>query len=95
MTTDAVTHLSATRRQVVLALTIALVLLTGVGFILFGPGRGARDDIANVRTNLAGTRATLASSLGVQQQTLKTTVTTLQATQTALTATPARAPHSP
>lgn len=54
-----------------MAAVVAAVLLAGVLVLIFGPARGARDDIAAVRDNVSEARRGIYQTLHVQQSTLK------------------------
>lgn len=51
-------------RQVALLALVATVLGAAVGVLLFGPARGARDDIGSVRSDLHGSRQAIGATLG-------------------------------
>jgi hypothetical protein len=59
-----------TRRQLGLLLLIGAVLLSGTCVLLFGPARGAREDIAKVRADLNASRRGIFSTLDVGRKTL-------------------------
>jgi hypothetical protein len=59
-----------TRRQFQLLLLIGAVLLAGTSVLVFGPGRGARNDIAHTRADLNASRRGIFSTLDVGRKTL-------------------------
>lgn len=66
-----------TWRQLAVLLLIGAVLLAGILVLLFGPARGARNDIASLRTDLSASREGIYGTLG-------TAITQLDATRTSL-----------
>jgi hypothetical protein len=73
-----------TRRQFQLLLLIGAVLLAGTITLVFGPGRGARNDIHQTRQDLNASRRGIFSTLDVGRKTLADANVQLQVAQQAL-----------
>src|ERR1700712_729872 len=78
-------HHVAQRRNVVLLVALLAIVATAIGALVFGPARGARDDIGHVRTDLHGTHTTLQATLRTTRASLARTTALLHSTETALT----------
>jgi hypothetical protein len=74
--------LSPGQKLILTGLLVLSVLATGL--VLFGPARGAREDIGHVRTDLFATRQHTASTVVVSQRTLTKLAAELQTTQSSL-----------
>ena len=83
MPAERVVPLLSRLQKVVLAMMLVLSV-TATVLVLFGPARGAREDLGAVRTDLHSTRAGIYSTLGVQRRTLARITAQLRTTQTSL-----------
>lgn len=72
------------RRPLVLAGAIGLVLLAGLLVLVFGPARGARDDIAAIRGNVHGAHIGITDTLQTQRASLGHLTLQLQALRASL-----------
>lgn len=72
------------RRQKLILGVLLVLSVTATGLVLFGPGRGAREDLAHLRTDLHGTRAGVATTASVSRRTLDELSAELQTTQKSL-----------
>jgi hypothetical protein len=72
------------RSHVGLAAAIGAVLLASLAALLFGPARGARDDIGHVRKDLAASRTGIYQTLDTGRASLADADRTLRATETSL-----------
>ncbi len=61
---------TVTARQLLVLAVITAVLSAGVLVLLFGPARGARNDLASLRTDLAGSRQSINGTLGTGREAL-------------------------
>jgi chromosome segregation ATPase len=75
---------AVTRRQVLVAATIGVLILGAVCGLVFGPARGLRDDIAHVRTDLNSSRHGIYGTLATSRTTLERTDSQLRATEKSL-----------
>lgn len=75
---------SLARRERAVVLIIATLLLAGACALIFGPARGARDDIAQVRTDLHHSRHDIHRTLRTARTTLDGLLQELQVTQDSL-----------
>ena len=72
------------RRQKLILAGLLMLSLLATGVVLFGPARGAREDIGHVRTDLNATRQHTASTAVLSQRTLTKLAAELQTTQSSL-----------
>lgn len=73
-----------TRRQFALLLLIGAVLLAGTCVLVFGPARGARNDIGQVRTDLNASRRGIFGTLDTAHKTLADATAQLRLTEQSL-----------
>jgi hypothetical protein len=71
-------------RQVVVLVVVGTFLLAATCSLVFGPARGARDDIGQVRTDLHASRQDVHQTLGTARRTLTRLTDTLGLVQDSL-----------
>lgn len=76
---------TTTRQQRAVALVVAIFLLAGVCGVLFGPARGARDDIGELRDDLDASRRGIGETVEIGQTTLDRLARQLKVTERSLT----------
>lgn len=72
------------RRQSVILLVGLVLSVTATCLVLFGPGRGAREDIGAVQTDLHAARGSVAGTLAVSRRTLEELSAQLRTTRSSL-----------
>lgn len=73
-----------TRRQQVLVLAAVVVWVVAAAILVFGPARGARNDLASVRSDLNGTHDSVDGALITSRRTLEQLTEQLETTQDSL-----------
>lgn len=72
------------RRPIILAVAIATVIFAGTCVLIFGPARGARNDISHLRVDLHASRGGIFQTLAVGRTTLTDLTQELQITEHSL-----------
>lgn len=72
------------RHRRILGAAVGALLLTGTLMLIFGPARGARDDLGHVHTDLHATRVDIHATLATQRLALGRSSALLRSTQTSL-----------
>ena len=83
MSPELVVPVLSSRQRVVLVVLLVLSV-TATAVLVFGPGRGARDDIAHVRTDLDASREDINGTLTVSRRSLDQVTEQLETTKTSL-----------